>query len=106
MKIFSLQSISPEFKSLTQDINSIIPVDIYQDIEALLLNIDECDGVIINLDDNQKAQEKNIKKIKKYNEEITIIVLCNNLSEKKLQSHQRSRGAADIYFSYPTDIEI
>jgi hypothetical protein len=106
MNIYALHSSSSEFSSLAEDVSSIIQVEIFEDQEALLLSLHNCAGILLDLDSEPKKIEKTIRNIRKTDKDLPIIVLCNSLEGKKLQKHQASKSAADIYFSTPTDVEI
>lgn len=106
MSIHALHSKTSEFKGLADRIGEIIQVSLFDDDKALLLSLDESDGILLDLDTDTKKVEKIIRSIRKSHEGLPIIVLCNGLEPKKLQKHQKSKSAADIYFTYPTDIEV
>ncbi|MFT6630280.1 MAG: hypothetical protein ACJAS4_000216 [Bacteriovoracaceae bacterium] len=106
MSIYALKTESSKFNGLAGDINTIIDVEVFDNRESILLNLHNCSGVLLDLDTETKKNEKLIQSIRKTDKDLPIIVLCNSLEGKKLQKHQASRSAADIYFTTPTDIEV
>ena len=106
MNIFIVKSGSEEFGLLTKQIGNLAQIKLFEDESSLFLNIQDCDAILLDLDTNTKKTEKTIKSLKKSEETKPIIVLCNSLEDAKLQKHQNSRSAADIYLTYPMDDEI
>ena len=66
----------------------------------------ECDAILVDLDTNRKQIEKFIKSVHKAEEPKSVIALCNSLEGRELQKHQNSRHAADIYLTYPMEVEV
>jgi hypothetical protein len=106
MSIYALKTDSSKFNGLAGDINTIIGVEVFDNREDILLSLHNCSGVLLDLDTETKKNEKLIQSIRKTDKDLPIIVLCNSLEGKKLQKHQASRSAADIYFTTPTDIDV
>lgn len=106
MKIGIINSKSELFLDLVADLKGRYEVRLYQDGEALLISMHNCDAVLLDFDTNPKSAEKLIKAIRKAEDPRPIIMLCNSLEGSALRNHQVSRVSADVYLTYPNDIEI
>ncbi len=85
VKIYALHSDLNDFNNLAGDICQFVPVEVFDDSEALILSLHECSGVLLDLDSETRKIEKLIKSIRKAESQVPIVVLCNSLEGKKLQ---------------------
>jgi hypothetical protein len=106
VKFLIWDSETPELDSLLDAAESFANLDIYEDPEDLLEDVIDGDVVVLDLDTQQKAVEKLVKKIKKSKIACVLIYLANTLDEKKLKKHQKSKLAADLYIKTPIEDSV
>lgn len=106
MIVYALKSDNQEYESLIEEMEAISEVVQYNEEQALILDLEQADAVLLDLDVNTKSIEKLIKSLRRVERPRPIIVLSNRLEEKKLQKHQSSRAAADIYLTYPIEQDV
>ena len=106
MNIYALSTKNSDFNGLLAEVGKLIPIQEFDDSDALALGVSEAAAVLLDLDDNQKNCDKSIKKLRKLDPEVPVFVLSTNLDAKKIAKHQAGKSSADLYFSYPIDGEV
>lgn len=107
MKIFALDSDSPVYQQILEDLAEFVSIDLFEDVELLFEALHEgCDAVFLNFDSSPKQQDKNIKKLKKTQKDLPIFLYADSLDPKKMAKHQNSKTGANIYFQSPFDLEM
>jgi len=106
MKIYALNTGSEDFNSLIKELEGFLTITSYDDQDTLIQDLSSCEGVLVDLDSNKKVAEKFILAVSKSDAPCPVIALCNEMNGKKLKKHQTSKAAADIYLTYPSDLEV
>lgn len=106
MNIFFIKSSNDQFEKLVQQVGNLAKLKAFTDEASLILSLASCDAVLLDMDYDPKKSEKIIKSIRKSDIVKPIMVLCNSLIGDKLKKHQNSRYAADIYLTFPMDLEV
>ncbi len=106
MNIYALSTKNSDFNGLLAEVGKLIPIQEFDDNDALALGVSEAAAVLLDLDDNQRNCDKLIKKLRKLDPEVPIFVLSTNLDAKKMTKHQAGKSSVDLYFSYPIDGEV
>lgn len=108
MNIFTLNSENSDYQNLLEQLGSFSNIELFEDIDFLVETIgeEECHAVLINLDDQQRKREKEIKKLKKVYKDIPLFIFSNNLDTKKIIKHQNSKIGGSLYLQTPVETEM
>jgi len=89
---------------VAESLGVLLPEDSLDDV---LDALDETISIVVlDYDTDKKKVEKAIKKIRKVDDEVTILILSNLLTPKQLAKHQNSKVGGDIYLRTPLDEKL
>lgn len=107
MKIYALDSDNEDFQDLINQIAEKISIDLFDNFDEMLIEVEEdCGGILLDFDNDQRKKNKMISKLKKEFDGLNIFLLANTLNPKKISKHQNSKQGANLYFQQPIDDEM
>ena len=107
VKIAIWDSESESTINFVQTAEVFADVLLYDTVEDLLdAPAEDVDLIVFDYDSDKKSIDKFIKKLRKEDDEVKILILSNVLTPKQLVKHQNSKSGGDIYLRTPVTLDL
>ena len=106
MKVLVWESPSKSLEEFLELAQRHVDIDLFEDIEDLVVEVEAQDLVVLDLDFSRKIAEKAVKNIRKSKVPFRLTYLTNVLKPKDIVKHQKSKVGADFYLRSPVDEKL